>query len=350
MSDFDDLLRRTLDEEAARVEIAPDALGAIRERTAKRRFVAYRRSSTRRLGGGLMLTLSSAAAAVVVVAAVSIGSCTPSDPAHPPVAAGAGTSPGITAPASVPPAASAPGTVRVPIYYLGSVAGVPKLYREFHPVKIADQSTAALLGAAITQMLDGRTAADPDYSSQWPAGASVRGVTVSAGVATVDLSGATVNGYDPVGNRAALQQLIWTGTAYSGGTGVKLLFDGKPRATLWASRLPVAGVLHRAAAVDTLGPVWVIDPQTNATSGRQVTVNLAGIVWEGAIRLRVRDASGKPVTEQHVQLTTGAPAQGTATVHLTLAPGTYTVEAFYLAASSNSNAPLGLDGHKFIVH
>jgi len=86
---------------------------------------------------------------------------------------------------------------------LGASKDGPKLYREFHDLPDGDGSTAAQLKAAITEMLDGRTAYDPDYSSQWPASASVRSVTVSGTVATVDLAGATVNGYDPQGNRAA---------------------------------------------------------------------------------------------------------------------------------------------------
>jgi hypothetical protein len=202
--------------------------------------------------------------------------------------------------------------------------------------------------AGITQMLDGRTAYDHDYVSQWPASASVRSVSISGGVVTVDLHGATVNGDDPAGNKAAIQQLIWTATAFQGATGVRLLFDGQPRATLWASRQPVAGVLHRAAAVDALAPVWVIDPQQNAVTGTSVTVSLAGIVFEGTIQMRVRSAAGKVVVQKTVQLSVGAPVQGVATVHITLTPGTYTVEAYEVSLKDGSI--VALDGHTFTVH
>ena len=305
-----------------------------------------------------MVSMSTAVAASVVAIAVGIGSCAPTTPARPrPNVAGGPTGsaatqstttqPPSTGSSTTPPSQTAtPTTATVPVYYLGAN---DKLYREFHPATVGTGGTAANVRAAVALMLDGRTALDPDYSSQWPASASVRSVSVAGGVATVDLHGATVNGNDPAGNRAAIQQLIWTATAFPGGTGVRLLFDGVPRTTLWASRQPVAGVLHRAAAVDVLAPVWVIDPQQGAVSGASVTVHLAGIVFEGAIQIRVRTAAGNQVVRQHVQLTVGAPAQGTATVTLHLAPGRYTIEAFYLPLSTSCDCPAGTDQHTFTV-
>lgn len=305
-----------------------------------------------------MVSMSTAVAASVAAIAVGIGSCAPTTPARPRpnVAGGPTTSATTSSPTTQPPVSkppttqpsntAAPITATVPVYYLGVN---DKLYREYHPTTVGNSGTAAKVRAAVALMLDGRTAFDPDHSSQWPASASVRNVSVAGGVATVDLHGATVNGYDPAGNRAALQQLIWTATAFSGGSGVRLLFDGVARSTLWASRQPVAGVLHRAAAVDALAPVWLIDPQQGAVSGRSVTVRLAGIVFEGAIQIRVRTAAGAQVVRQHVQLTAGAPAQGTATVTLHLAPGRYTIEAFYLGMNTTCDCPMGTDQHTFTV-
>ncbi len=303
-----------------------------------------------------MISMSTAVAASVAAIAVGVGSCSPATPARPqPNVAGGptatATTPTAPAPTTKPPTTqpsntAKPSTATVPVYYLGAN---DKLYREYHSTTVGNNGTAAKVRAAIALMLDGRTAFDPDYSSQWPASASVRSVSVAAGVATVDLHGATVNAYDPTGNRAALQQLIWTATAFSGGSGVRLLFDGVARTTLWASHQPVAGVLHRAAAVTALAPVWVIDPQQGAVSGRSVTVHLAGIVFEGAIQIRVRTTAGTQVVRQHVQLTVGAPAQGTATVTLHLAPGRYTIEAFYLGMNTTCDCPSGTDQHTFTV-
>jgi len=354
--DIEVILRRALDGAAERIGVAPDALGEIRTRIKARRGMwslrPGRPARTPHSRGGLMLTLGSAVAASAVVLAVGLGSCGPqATTAHPPATGPTTTAPSTggtngTGGASQQPTPAA-HTANVPIYYIGATQAGPRLFREYHTLPVGDGSTAATVRTALVAMLDGRTAFDPDYASQWPASARVLGVTASSGVTTVNLSGATVNADDPTGNAAALQQLIWTATAYPGATGVKLLFDGKPRATLWASKLPVAGVLHRAAAVDTLAPVWVIDPQQGVTVASPVTVRLAGIVFEGTIQLRVRNSAGATVTQRTVQLSVGAPAQGTATVTLNLPPGAYTIQAYEVSLKDSSI--VASDDHTFTV-
>lgn len=357
IDDIEVILRRALDGTAERIGVAPDALGEIRTRINARRrrwlLGSGRPVRSPHSRGGLMLTLGSAAAVSAVVLAVGLGSCGPqATTAHPP--AGSSTSPAPTTggghgPTPSPQPTKAP-TVNVPVYYIGATKAGPRLFREYHLVPAGDTGDGPVAGrvlAALVAMLDGRNAFDPDYTSQWPASATVSSVTISGGVATVDLSGATVNAYGPAGNAAALQQLIWTATAFPGGTGVRLLFDGAPRATLWASNLPVAGVLHRAPRVDTLAPVWVIDPQQGATVSGPVTVHLAGIVFEGTIQLRVRDSAGATVTRRTVRLSAGAPAQGTATVTLDLPPGAYTIEAYEVSMKDGS--VVASDDHAFTV-
>jgi hypothetical protein len=234
------------------------------------------------------------------------------------------------------------------VYYLSVYRTKPMLYREFHRLDVGDGSKAARTRAAVTEMLDGRTAYDSDYLSAWPASAKVRNVTVTGSVVTVDLSGAAVNAYDPLSERAALQQLIWTATAAADTDGMNLLLDGKPVAKLW-NLLDAGGTLRRAAAVDVVGPVWVIDPQQGAVAGRNgVTINVAGIVFEATMRVRVLDSADKVVFDRTITLTAGPPAQGTGSVRTPpLAPGLYKVEGFFLSAADSSIQ--AMDDHTFTV-
>jgi hypothetical protein len=344
----EELLRKALEAEASRVSASPSALAGIRQRIARhesrslfRGWHRVRASRPRRPRGAAMwwsgMVGAGTVTATVVAVMASVGSCNPV----------AGPAPDQAPPPAAASQTTASTSARVPIYYIGATKAGPRLYREYHVVAPRPAGTAAALKAAIAQMLDGRTAYDRDYHSSWPASATVRSVAVRDGVATIDLGGATVNGYDPKENAAALQQLIWTGTAYSGGTGVRLLFDGKPRATLWKAALPCSGVLRRAAAVSALAPVWVIDPQAGSLSGRNVTVNLAGIVFEGAVNVRVKNSAGRVVYHKVVQLTMGAPAQGTARLTVRLNPGAYTVEAWEVSMKDGS--VVALDGHAFTV-
>ncbi len=231
----------------------------------------------------------------------------------------------------------------MPVYYIG-LGG--RLYREYHHVAAASTSTTDQVAAAVSQLF-GPTAVDPSYHSGWPAGITVRSVRISGGIATIDLHGDGIfraEGATPdPSEKAMLQQLIWTGTAFTGGTGIQLLVDGKPVTSIAGQR----GVLRRGPAVDVLASIWIIDPQQGAITGPNVTVNVAGIVFEAQFTLRIRNASGVVVKNVSVHLSAGSPAQGTATVHVTLPPGTYTIEAVLLSLKDTSEQVI--DDHTFTV-
>jgi hypothetical protein len=217
-------------------------------------------------------------------------------------------------------------------------------------VPVGDGALATRIQGALTVMLSG-AATDPDYASAWPAGAAVRAVTLTGDAIVVDLSGATVNGADAATAAAALQQLIYTatGVAADQGTtrpGVRLLFDGAPRATVWAG-MPVAGTLTRGPQGDTLAEVWLVSPQEGNVVNRSFEVHINGAVPEAAVRLRVRDAGGAVVSDEPYTLSMGGPLRGDIHVPMTLLPGEYTVEAYY--ASLRDGSEQALDGHRITV-
>jgi hypothetical protein len=349
----EDLLRRALESSAVRVEVDPAALAKIRARTRNRAWWHRIR------GGAMPLAFTSATATAVAATVASVfltmGSCTPpagevpgaSPTAPPPVSESPQQSPAPQESAS-PSGAGTSQTASVPVYYLNDYRTKPMLYREFHRLPVGDGSKAARTRAAVTAMLDGRTAYDKDYHSSWPASAKVRNVTVDGNVVTVDLSGAAVNGYDPPSEQAALQQLIWTATAASDTDGLRLLLDGKPVPKLW-NLLNTSGTLRRAPAVDVVAPVWVIDPQEGAVAGKDgVTINVAGIVFEATMRVRIRDSANKIVYDHTFTLSAGPPAQGSGSVRTpALAPGRYTVEGFFISAADSSIQ--AMDNHSFTV-
>jgi hypothetical protein len=352
----EDLLRRALERSAAGIEVDPAALANIRART-------HTRAWWHRIRGGAMpLAFTSAAATAVAATIASVfltmGSCTPPS-GEVPGASPTAQSPTPSPAESPPPQSTSPGpqssspaggsqTANVPVYYLNDYRTKPMLYREFHRLTVGDGSKAARTRAAVAEMLDGRMAYDNDYISTWPASAKVRNVTVAGSVVTVDLSGAAVNGYDPPSQAAALEQLIWTATAAADADGVKLLLDGQPVAKLWG-QLNTGGTLRRSPAVNVVGPVWVIDPQEGAVAGKDgVTINVAGIVWEATMVVRVRNSSNKVVFQHTFTLSMGAPDQGTGSVRTpALAPGTYKVEGYFGSAVDGSIQ--ALDDHTFTV-
>jgi hypothetical protein len=271
---------------------------------------------------------SLATAAAAGVTAVLIG-LTSAPPAPGPV--------GV--PSDTPPTASAGPTTpagvsdRVPVYFVGTFDGRAVLFREFRPAVVAEDTLVAWLEQAVRLAVAG-PAADPDYRSGWPAGVTVGAVSVSDGVATVNLAG-------PEGGPMAVQQLVWTVTAVAADRG----------AGVAAVRIVRDGVALpdevRGPAVDTLAPVWLISPQQGDTVPPEFDVHVSGSVFEAAVRVRVRDQAGNVVHDDGVLLSAGAPARGEAHVPLTLPPGQYTVEVYFV--SERDGAEVGADGHAITV-
>lgn len=334
----EDLLRQAFEARASRVEVASDALPAIRARIDARR--AHRRRALMSLA-----SLATAGAATVTALAVGLSSCLPSDRGLPP----GGTSTPAAAPTSSGPTTPA-DTVRAPVYFIGTAQGRPVLYWEYHQVPRGDHALATRIKDALTVMLSG-AAADPDYASAWPASAAVRSVDVTADTIVIDLTGATVNGVDPATAKTAVQQLVYTATGVatdlgSNRPGVRLLFDGAARTTLWGS-VPVGGTLTRAPQSETLAQIWLVSPQEGNVVNPTFEVHISGSVFEATVRLRVRDASGAIVHEETLTLSVGAPGRGEIRAPVTLAPGPYTLEALFFSAKDGSIQ--GIDDHHITV-
>jgi hypothetical protein len=324
-TNVEEALRRALEARAETVPTAPDALGTIRTRIARRRLPVV--GSRRNL-------LVAAVAAVAV--ALGGGGVT--------VAVAGGWPHDRHRPAPAPTGIAH----RVAVYYLGPFRLGDQLFREFHLLPGATPAPAEAVRTAVQQMLD-RPADDPDYRSPWPSGATVRDASVDSGAITVDLAGAATHAgsVDQLTALLAVQQLVWTATAaVPGATGVRLLLDGKPVTALWGRPVPT-GLLAREAAAEVLAPIWIIDPQQGTVQGRRFDVNLAGIVFEATMRLRVMDGSGKVVEDRQVLLSAGAPAQGTARVTLNLTSGRYTIEGYLISARDGTEQVI--DDHQFTV-
>jgi hypothetical protein len=184
-------------------------------------------------------------------------------------------------------------------------------------------------------MLARGSAADPDYATYWPAGASVRDTRLDGRTVTVDLAGVPAAApTDAATAERSVDQFIYTATAASDSDLVRLLVDGQPVSRLWG--VDTAAPLARRPAVDVQAPLWLIEPAQGAILNRTFTAHLAGIVFEATCRLRVRTAAGAVVADQTVTLSAGAPQVGEARVDLSLPPGRYTVEAYAISPADGS--------------
>jgi hypothetical protein len=253
------------------------------------------------------------------------------------------------------PSASAAASA-LAVYYLGTerhwreADGQPvdrlKLYRELHRLPAGDGGPEARTIAAVSAMLDPSSVLDPDYRTGWPPGARVLHVAVEGDTVTVDVGGAGTNNVGAEAAQQAVQQLVWTATAASGKAGVRLLLDGAAAHDLWG-HVSAAGVLRRAPAFDTVGLVWLIDPQHGTTTAKTFTVHVSASVFESTVQLRARQGD-RTVLERFVTVAGATGGRfGEAKTTLTLPAGTYVVEAY--SQSSVDGRPMFLDDHTITV-
>jgi hypothetical protein len=243
-------------------------------------------------------------------------------------------SPPVGVSASIAPP---PGTL--PVYVIGRADGRDVLYREFRPIRPEGSGLGDNIQAALIDMISGRPL-DPDYHSEWPGTAGVRSVEVAQDTMTVDLTGV---GPAPRHPALAVQQLVYTATAAAAQLGqpgvvkVRIRVNGVAVSRLWG--VDARAALTRSSTVDTLAPVWLSSPQEGDHVGRRFGVQVVGAVPGAAASLVIWDGSGAVVFQRTVQLNADAPARGEARLTVSLPPGEYRIEAYYVADDGSPAAP-----------
>ena len=205
------------------------------------------------------------------------------------------------------------------MYYVADANNQPRLYREFHRLAVGDGPGAAV-SAAVEEMLAGAPR-DPDYTSPWPKGDQVLGVSVDGTTATVNLSAFVALG--AAYENAAVQQLVHTVTAADPRIkAVRVRIDG---AVPPSGHADWTDPVRRAPALDVFAQVWILAPDQGATTSSPVRVHVYGTGFEGHNTLQVyRD--GTKVADTYVTTMMGNFAEAETTI--ALPSGTYELRAY----------------------
>ena len=230
-------------------------------------------------GRWVPITLAAAVATVaVIVGAAWVAQREPGDT----LVAGPGSPEQKPQPTSEAP--PVPGrTIQVPVYYVGSTAGGPRLFAESHEVTDATESELAV---AVQEVLTGRPL-DSDYESSFrDLGVTARAFDNDAGV-TIDLSEPLSRppGMDEERAQMAVQSLVWTTEAAAPGSGpVTFTVAGAPADQVLG--IDTSAPVERASADSTLATVSIATPGEGATvptrfevTGQAATFE-ANVVWE----------------------------------------------------------------------
>jgi len=177
------------------------------------------------------------------------------------------------------------------VYYLRTWRGRRYLAPEWHPVPW----TRAVAAAALDELLGGRPLF-PGARRPFPAGARLRGVSVAAGTATVDLSGEALPG--GTAGRWRLQALAHTLAQFPTVRRVEVKREGRA----------VAGPLTPDPGVP-LVPIALAQPAPGVrVKGDRLVVKGEASVFEGTLGLRLRDDRGKVMAQSYATAARGAPA------------------------------------------
>ena len=242
------------------------------------------------------------------------------------------------------PSAAAPTTTTAPESTARATVSVYLLRGE--QIQAAHRhvaSTAGIGSAAIGELLSGPTAGEraAGLRSAIPVGTRLRGLTISEGTATVDLTRNFETGGGSLSMRARLAQVVFTLTRFPTVRRVALRLDGQRVESIGGEGVPVVPALDRRAFEDLSPAILIESPAIGDTIASPLSVTGTANTFEATVSFRVLDERGRKLTEAFTTATSGTGTRGTFKMRLEFqAPSgarSVTVMAFESSAATGAD-------------
>jgi hypothetical protein len=171
-------------------------------------------------------------------------------------------------------------------------------------------ATTGIGQAALDHMLTGPSAAEyaAGLRSRIPAGTTVRGVRISAGIATVDLSSSFESAASPSAMPLRIAQVVYTLTQFPTVTGVRFAINGQGVTVVGG--VPVQSPQTRAMYSGYLPAITVRSPVIGARVTSPVTVSGTADVFEATVSVRILDAAGHEIARTFTTASCGTGCRG----------------------------------------
>jgi hypothetical protein len=205
------------------------------------------------------------------------------------------------------------GTIVIRNYYfLADSEGNPGLV----PVLRTVPQTVAVAAAAVRTLVEGPTAeekaASPPIQTTVPAATRFLGVSIKAGVATVDLSHEFEEGGGSLSVRARLAQVVFTLTQFTTIDRVTFELDGVPVTLFSPEGIVLDEPVGRSNFHDELLPAIFVDrPAWRAALPLPGRVTGLANTFEATLRLAILDREGRSLVGRTVMATCGMGCWGT---------------------------------------
>lgn len=245
------------------------------------------------------------------------------------------TTPLPTADGSSAEATSAPKPQFVRVYYTrGDKLGVST--RQI-------PATRAVATAAMRELLAGPSADEAAFGlgTTIPKGTRLLGVSVSNGVATVDLSHEFESGGGSLSMTMRLTQVVHTLTQFSTIKSVRFSLDGKPVHVFSGEGLLLDKPQTRLSYEDVLPAILVESPTPGQSVRGTVRVYGTANVFEAVFIAEVRDAAGATLAKKIVTASAGTGTRGTFDVTIPFTtPRTQMGSIVVYAESAKDGSPI----------
>jgi Sporulation and spore germination/Immunoglobulin-like domain of bacterial spore germination len=188
------------------------------------------------------------------------------------------------------------------------------------PVRRVVAHTTAVARAALTVLLRGPTAAEQrqGYTSAIPASTSLRGVSLSHGLLTVDLSGRFQAGGGSLSMLLRVAQAVYSATQFPTVDRVAFRLDGKPVDAIGGEGVLVSPPVGRAAFERQAPAILVEQPLPGDHVSLPLVVRGTADVFEAQFVVEVRTTSGKVLVRRSVHAAAGSGTRGSFDIRLPL--------------------------------
>jgi hypothetical protein len=224
-----------------------------------------------------------------------------SSPASPPASG--------TASAAASPSGQRPAATQAPAREIG----VQTWFSRNGKLFVTQRTVPATTGvgrAALDRLLTGPSAAEnaAGLRSQIPAGTTLRGLRISAGIATADLSSSFESAASPSAMPLRIAQVVYTLTQFPTVTGVRFAIDGQGKTVVGG--VPVQSPQTRAMYGGYLPAITVQSPVIGAQVGSPVAVSGTADVFEATVSVRILNSAGHEIARTFTNASCGTGCRG----------------------------------------
>ncbi len=180
-------------------------------------------------------------------------------------------------------------------------------------------ATLAVARAAMNALCGGVNSFEraAGLTSSVPAGTTVRGIAVSGGTATVDLSREFASGGGTLSMTSRVAQVVYTLTQFRSITAVEFKLEGKPLDALGGEGILLETPQRRAHWESFEPLVFVERPGVGAYVASPLEVEGRGTVVEATVQIELLSGEGEILVRTFATATRGAPERGTFRKRLT---------------------------------